>query len=183
MRLADIITAQTPTTGLTHAPNTTPYTILAQAFITPGQDYLSIIGVTTSGNGVKETIRKAVTATTAGRWPAGRVTINMSPAPVPKDPHASTAAIATAILAAMGEAPVEAFASTAILGQANADGTLTGTAITAPILDHLASQGVQRIIIPADTPTKETPDHTDGNPRPDIIRATTLTGILATVRA
>lgn len=177
MNTATIITAQTPTTGLTHAPTADPYTIHAQAFLTPGQDYLSIIGVTTSGNGVKDTIRSAVRNTTGGHWPAGRVTVNLSPAAAPKTANASSAAIAAAILTAMGEAPAHPAGRTAILGQAKADGTLDGAAITDGIIDHLASQGITRIIIPTDTPIDPA-----RHPGTATTRATTLTGVIAALR-
>lgn len=174
--IVTIVTAQTTTTGLGHVTAGAPYIIRVSAYTSDGLPYFGLVGVNRPSN-VRDTVREAVRNTTGGHFPEGRLTVNLSPATVAKSQFAISAAMAVAILAAMGEAPTDAFDGTAILGAVLPDGTITDPGCTDLLLDHLAAWDVARAIIPDDSPVRE-----DAHPGIAITRSATLTGILATIR-
>lgn len=162
MIVNDITTIQT-VNGRTHI-------IHAQTSITFGFEYFNIIGVSdVSLTDLRDTVRNAVKATTANRWPTGHITVNMAPAITPKNGRVLSAAIAMSILMAMGELSARAFDGTAVLGIVHANGTLTGCMITDSQLDQLNKNDVTRVIVPKDAPIND-----DVHPDLTIVRAATL---------
>lgn len=76
------------------------FTVTMQAFISPGLPYFSIIGLPdTSLSEARERVKSACQAS-GFPWPQTRVTVNLSPASMPKRGSSYDLAIAAAVLCA-----------------------------------------------------------------------------------
>lgn len=84
------------------------FTVTMQAFISPGLPYFSIIGLPdTSLSEARERVKSACQAS-GFTWPQTRVTVNLSPASMPKRGSSYDLAIAAAVLSAAGTIPLKA---------------------------------------------------------------------------
>ena len=100
------------------------FIIQMQAFISPGLPYFSVIGLPdTSLSEARERVKSACQAT-GFRWPETRVTVNLSPASMPKRGSSHDLAIAASVLSAAGAIPHDALADVIVLGEVNLDGTV-----------------------------------------------------------
>ena len=96
----------------------------------------------------KERVRAAVTG--AGLpWPNGLVTINLSPANLPKTGTHYDLAIATAALAAIEKVPVEAARNHVCLGELGLDGRLRRVPGILPAVLAAVRSGFDKVIVPA----------------------------------
>ena len=78
------------------------FIIQIQAFISPGLPYFSIIGLPdTSLSEARERVKSACQAS-GFKWPETRVTVNLSPASMPKKGSSHDLAIAASVLSASG---------------------------------------------------------------------------------
>lgn len=82
-------------------------------------------------------------------WPDGRVTINLSPASIPKMGSHYDLAIATAIPAAMGEVPPEAAKKYVCVGELGLAGQVRRVAGILPALLAVQKSGREHVIVPA----------------------------------
>lgn len=124
------------------------FTVTMQAFISPGLPYFSIIGLPdTSLSEARERVKSACQAS-GFTWPQTRVTVNLSPASMPKRGSSYDLAIAAAVLSAAGTIPPESLLSTVVVGEVNLDGTVLPVNGLLPILLHAREQGVERVIVP-----------------------------------
>ncbi|BDR54423.1 ATP-dependent protease [Bombiscardovia apis] len=124
------------------------FLIQAQAFISPGLPYFSIIGLPdTSLTESRERVKSACSAT-GFKWPETRVTVNLSPASMPKHGSTHDLAIAVAVLDAAGAIPQQSFEHTLTLGELNLDGTVLPVNGLLPILLHARGQGIRRAYVP-----------------------------------
>jgi len=81
-------------------------------------------------------------------FPARHVTVNLSPAELPKQGAGFDLAIAIAILAAEGTVPAEGVASTAHLGELALDGRLRPLRGILPAVLAASRAGISRVIVP-----------------------------------
>lgn len=125
------------------------FTVHMQAFVSQGLPYFSIIGLPdTSLSEARERVRSACQA--AGfSWPQTRVTVNLSPASMPKRGSAHDLAIAASVLGAAGKISSEALERTVVLGELNLDGSVLPVPGVLPAVVHAKSQGMSRVIVPA----------------------------------
>ncbi|MBT1161602.1 MULTISPECIES: YifB family Mg chelatase-like AAA ATPase [Bifidobacterium] len=124
------------------------FIIQTQAFISPGLPYFSIIGLPDASlSEARERVRSACQAS-GFRWPETRVTVNMSPASMPKRGSSHDLAIAASVLSASGAIPHDCLADTIVLGEVNLDGTVLPVHGLLPIMLHARERGVRRLIIP-----------------------------------
>lgn len=124
------------------------FTIQVQAFISPGLPYFSIIGLPdTSLSEARERVKSACTAC-GFPWPDTRVTVNLSPASLPKRGAVHDLAIAAAVLEAAHAIDPDATVDTLALGELNLDGTVLPVNGVLPILMHANSQGIRRAFVP-----------------------------------
>ncbi|MBT1181877.1 YifB family Mg chelatase-like AAA ATPase [Bifidobacterium sp. CP2] len=125
------------------------FVITMQAFISPGLPYFSIIGLPDASlSEARERVKSACQA--AGfRWPETRVTVNLSPASLPKRGSSHDLAIAAAVLSAAGAIPHDCLIDTVVMGEVNLDGTVLPINGVLPILLHAQERGVRRVILPA----------------------------------
>ena len=124
------------------------FTIQVQAFISPGLPYFSIIGLPdTSLSEARERVKSACTAC-GFTWPDTRVTVNLSPASLPKRGSLHDLAIAAAVLEAAHAIDPDATVNTLALGELNLDGTVLPVNGVLPILMHAQAQGIRRAFVP-----------------------------------
>lgn len=124
------------------------FIIQIQAFVSPGLPYFSIIGLPdTSLSEARERVKSACQAS-GFSWPQTRVTVNMSPASLPKRGTSHDLAIAACVLAASGAIPHDALEDTVVLGELNLDGSVLPINGILPIMLHARERGIRKLIIP-----------------------------------
>ena len=124
------------------------FTIRLQAFISGSMPNFSIIGLPdTSLSEARERVKSAHFALHC-KWPEGRVTVNLSPASMPKSGSSYDLAIAASILSAEKYIPLSELENTVILGELNLDGTVLPIQGILPITLYAKKRNFKRIIIP-----------------------------------
>ena len=81
-------------------------------------------------------------------WPGRRLTVNLSPASLPKRGSSFDLAIAAAVLAAAGVVPRDAFAAFVLLGELGLDGRLRPVRGVLPAAAAAAAASVRRVVVP-----------------------------------
>ncbi|NMM97616.1 YifB family Mg chelatase-like AAA ATPase [Bifidobacterium olomucense] len=124
------------------------FVIQVQAFVSNGLPYFSIIGLPDASLAeARERVRSACQA--AGfSWPQTRVTVNMSPAAMPKRGSSHDLAIAASVLCASGTIGHNSLEDTIVLGEVNLDGSVLPIHGLLPIMLHAQSHGIHKMIIP-----------------------------------
>ncbi|KFI87199.1 Mg chelatase-like protein [Bifidobacterium reuteri DSM 23975] len=124
------------------------FIVQVQAFISPGLPYFSIIGLPdTSLSEARERVKSACQAS-GFSWPQTRVTVNMSPAAVPKRGSSHDLAIAASVLCASGAIGASCLEDTIVLGEVNLDGSVLPIHGLLPIMLHARERGSNKIIVP-----------------------------------
>lgn len=124
------------------------FALQVQAFVSPGLPYFSIIGLPdTSLSEARERV-KAASSTVGFKWPQTRVTVNLSPASLPKRGSMHDLAIAIAVMSASGTGPHIDASSILLLGELNLDGSILPITGVLPILLFAKDRGITRVIIP-----------------------------------
>ncbi|WEV42477.1 YifB family Mg chelatase-like AAA ATPase [Bifidobacterium sp. ESL0682] len=122
--------------------------IQMQAFISPGLPYFSIIGLPdTSLSEARERVKSACQAS-GFSWPETRVTVNLSPASLPKRGSSHDLAIAVSVLSAAGVIPHNCLADTVVLGELNLDGSVLPVTGVLPIALYAREHGIDQVIVP-----------------------------------
>ena len=125
------------------------FSVTMQAFISPGLPYFSIIGLPDASlSEARERVKSACQAT-GFHWPETRVTVNLSPASLPKRGSSHDLAIAAAVLSAAGAIPHDCLIDTITMGEVNLDGTVLPINGVLPVLLHARERGIRRAILPA----------------------------------
>lgn len=124
------------------------FIVQIQAFVSPGLPYFSIIGLPdTSLSEARERVKSACQAS-GFKWPETRVTVNLSPASMPKKGSSHDLAIAASVLSAAGAIAHDCLAGTIVLGEVNLDGTVLPINGLLPIMLHAREQEIATIIVP-----------------------------------
>lgn len=124
------------------------FTIHLQAFISGNMPNFSIIGLPdTSLSEARERVKSAHFALHC-KWPEGRVTVNLSPASMPKSGASYDLAIAASILSAEKYIPLTELENTVILGELNLDGTVLPIQGILPIALYAKKMHFKRMLIP-----------------------------------
>ena len=124
------------------------FSIDMQAFVSPGLPYFSIIGLPDASlSEARERVKSACQAT-GFAWPQTRVTVNLSPASLPKRGSSHDLAIAGSVLSASGVIAPESMKHTIALGELNLDGSVLPINGLLPIALYARKQGIRRMIIP-----------------------------------
>jgi magnesium chelatase family protein len=125
------------------------FIVQMQAFISSGLPHFSIIGLPdTSLNEARERVKSACSAS-GFSWPQSRVTVNLSPASLPKRGASHDLAIAVSVLAAGGMIPKDAFNGMIALGELNLDGSVLPIHGILPMLMYGVECGITKAYIPA----------------------------------
>ena len=115
-----------------------------------GLPSLTIVGL--AGSQVQEARERVRSAlrNSGFELPARRITVNLSPADLPKDGTSYDLAIAAGILAASGQLPdLSRLPSTALIGELGLDGTLRPVSGTLPLVAAVRDAGLPVVIVPA----------------------------------
>ncbi|MFW0894266.1 YifB family Mg chelatase-like AAA ATPase [Gardnerella sp. Marseille-Q9181] len=124
------------------------FTIQLQAFISSGLPGFSIIGLPdTSLSEARERVKSAYTSLRC-EWPETRLTVNLSPASMPKSGASYDLAIAASILSARGIIPLNELENTIILGELNLDGSVLPIQGMLPICLYAKQKNITKMIIP-----------------------------------
>ncbi|MFU0663429.1 YifB family Mg chelatase-like AAA ATPase [Gardnerella vaginalis] len=124
------------------------FTIKIQSFVSASMPNFSIIGLPdTSLSEARERVKSAHLALHC-KWPEGRVTVNLSPASMPKSGSSYDLAIAASILSAEKYIPLSELENTVILGELNLDGTVLPIQGILPIALYAKKKKFNRMIIP-----------------------------------
>ncbi|RSX54458.1 YifB family Mg chelatase-like AAA ATPase [Bifidobacterium samirii] len=125
------------------------FVVQVQAFVSPGLPYFSIIGLPDASlSEARERVKSACQAS-GMKWPETRVTVNLSPASMPKRGSSHDLAIAASVLSAAGVIAPGSLDGTIVLGEVNLDGTVLPIHGLLPILLHARDRGLRRLIVPA----------------------------------
>ncbi|PLS30462.1 ATPase AAA [Bifidobacterium margollesii] len=124
------------------------FTISMQAFISPGLPYFSIIGLPDASLSEARERVKSACSSAGFHWPQTRVTVNLSPASLPKRGANHDLAIAASVLCAGGAIPHDCLQETLVLGELKLDGTVLPVTGLLPILLHARTRGIRRAFIP-----------------------------------
>lgn len=124
------------------------FTIQLQAFISSGLPGFSIIGLPdTSLSEARERVKSAYMSLRCD-WPDTRLTVNLSPASMPKSGASYDLAIAASILSARGIIPLSELENTIILGELNLDGSVLPIQGMLPIALYAKQKNITKMIIP-----------------------------------
>ena len=124
------------------------FIIQIQAFISPGLPYFSVIGLPDASLSESRERVKSACQASGFKWPDTRVTVNMSPASMPKRGASHDLAIAAGVLSAAGAIPHDSLGETIVLGEVNLDGTVLPIHGLLPIMLHAKERGIRRLIVP-----------------------------------
>ncbi|WP_337060943.1 YifB family Mg chelatase-like AAA ATPase [Kineococcus sp. G2] len=94
---------------------------------------------------------RAATANSGHRLPLQRLTVNLSPATLPKSGSSFDLAVAVAALTAAGVLPAEASAGAVHLGELGLDGSVRAVDGVLPAVLAAARAGVRTVVVPAAT--------------------------------
>src|SRR5919199_3880806 len=124
------------------------HVVEVQADITPGVPAFMLVGLPDAALGeARDRVRTALANCALG-LPSRRITVNLSPAALPKAGTAFDLAVATALLAATGAVPPAAPARVVHLGELALDGTVGPVAGVLPAVLAAVRAGTPRVVVP-----------------------------------
>lgn len=113
-----------------------------QCALSPGMPSFQIVGLPDKAvSEARERVRSAIAAMSLA-LPARRITVNLSPADMPKEGSHFDLPIALAVLGAMGAVPAEAVAGSIALGEMSLDGRLVAVPGALPAAAAAAERGM-----------------------------------------
>ncbi|WP_449385399.1 YifB family Mg chelatase-like AAA ATPase [Cellulomonas soli] len=127
----------------------TGHVVDVEAHLAPSLPAFTLVGLPDASLAEsRDRVRAAVTSSGLA-WPNRRITVNLSPATLPKSGSVFDVAIAVATLAAAGVVPVEAVADVVHLGELGLDGRLRPVRGVLPAVAAAVSAGRPRVVVPA----------------------------------
>lgn len=127
----------------------TGHVIDVEAHAAPGLPAFTIVGLPDASLAEsKERVRAAV-ASSGMEWPRGRVTVNLSPASLPKSGSATDLAIAVAVLAAGDGIDARRAARLVLLGELGLDGRIRPVRGVLPAVAASVAAGLPAVVVPA----------------------------------
>lgn len=130
----------------------------------------------TSVTEARDRVRAAVLSI-GQAWPQQRITVNLSPASLPKHGTHFDLALAVAVLAAAGAVPGDDVAELVVMGELGLDGRVRAVPGVLPAVLAGASAGLRRFVVPAGNLTEARV--VEGV---DVVAAASLRGLLARLR-
>ena len=113
----------------------------AQCVLTPGLPSFQLVGLPDKAvSEARERVRAALSTLAIG-LPPKRITVNLSPADLPKEGSHFDLPIALSLLAALGIIPAEDLADCVSMGELSLDGTLVPVAGALPAAMAAAAEG------------------------------------------
>jgi magnesium chelatase family protein len=124
------------------------YTVRVEVDLGRGLPSMSVVGL--PENAVREG-RERVTAALANtgfELPAGRITVNLAPADVPKSGSAFDLPVALGVLAAAGTFDARALDGMCVVGELGLDGSVRPVRGVLPIADRCRAEGIRSLVCP-----------------------------------
>jgi magnesium chelatase family protein len=124
------------------------YTVRVEVDLGRGLPSMSVVGL--PENAVREG-RERVTAALANtgfELPAGRITVNLAPADVPKSGSAFDLPVALGVLAAAGTFDATALDGMCVVGELGLDGSVRPVRGVLPIADRCRAEGIRSLVCP-----------------------------------
>lgn len=145
-----------------------------EADLASGLPAFTVVGLPDTSVGEARDRVRAAAANSGVPVPMRRLTVNLSPASVPKTGTSFDLAVAVAVLAAADSVPVDAVADVVHIGELGLDGTVRGVRGVLPAVLAAKKHGVRRVVVPAAnlTEARLVPDVT-------VVGARSLTGLVA----
>lgn len=126
----------------------TGHVIEVESHLAPSLPAFTLVGLPdTSLNEARDRVRAAVSSSGLA-WPARRITVNLSPASLPKSGSVTDLAIAVSVLAGAGLIEAAAPARAIHLGELGLDGQLRPVRGVLPAVAAAVAAGHQRIVVP-----------------------------------
>ena len=121
--------------------------VSVEVHIGPGLPQISLVGLASgSVRDSRERVRAAIVS--AGfEWPAGRITVNLAPADLPKEGGRYDLAVALGVLIASQQIMVETLEGWEFLGELSLSGELRGSRGLVPAIVH-ATQAGRAVVLP-----------------------------------
>ncbi len=127
--------------------------VAVEVHLGAGLPQFSIVGLAAgSVRDSRERVRAAL-ASANFEWPAGRITVNLAPAELPKEGGRYDLAIALGVLAASGQLPAAALADTEFFGELALSGELRATPGMVAVAVH-ALRGGHAVLMPTAAATE-----------------------------
>jgi magnesium chelatase family protein len=125
------------------------HVVEVEAHVSPGLVQWVVVGLPDTGVlEARDRVRSALVASRQAP-PQARVTINLSPAGLPKSGTAFDLGVAVSVLAAVGQVPVDV-AGVGHVGELGLDGAVRSVPGVLPAVLGLQRAGVRRVVVPAD---------------------------------
>ena len=121
--------------------------VAVEAHVARGLPSLGVIGLPGASIGEARWRVRSAVANTGLAWPEGRITVGLSPADLPKNGTGLDLAIAVAVLAADGRAPVPP-GGTAIVGELALDGEVRPVRSILAMALQAQAAGLRRLVLP-----------------------------------
>lgn len=119
-----------------------------EVHLAQGLPHFSLVGLPDASLAESRDRVRAAIVTSGQPWPQHRITVNLSPASLPKHGSAFDLAIAAAILAAQDAVPAPGLADTVLLGELGLDGRLHAVRGVLPAVLAAEAAGVRRVVVP-----------------------------------
>lgn len=123
--------------------------IEVEAYLGGGLPRTVIIGLADASLAEARDRTKAAVLCAGFRWPPQALTVNLSPATLPKTGSHYDLAIVAAVMAALGDVPVDSLEATVLLGELGLDARVRPVRGVLPALLAAADRGLTRAIVPA----------------------------------
>ncbi|MGH1564917.1 YifB family Mg chelatase-like AAA ATPase [Mumia sp. DW29H23] len=125
-----------------------------EADVSPGLPRTTLVGLPDASLAEARDRCRAAIANSRFSWPDTKVTINLSPAWLPKAGSHFDLGIALAVLASQGLVPQERLSCAAVLGELGLDGRLRATAGVLPATAAAVAAGCTLVIVPEPNATE-----------------------------
>ncbi|MFC5998454.1 YifB family Mg chelatase-like AAA ATPase [Quadrisphaera sp. GCM10027208] len=125
------------------------HVVEVEAHVADGLPAFALVGLPDASLSEARDRVRAALANAGHGWPQRRVTVNLSPASLPKTGSGFDVAVAVALLAALGQVPPDSAAGTLHVGELGLDGRLRPVRGVLPAVLAGARAGVRRVVVPA----------------------------------
>src|SRR5439155_13307379 len=119
------------------------------AYVGQGLPAFAVVGLPDTAPSEARDRSRAAVLNTDEPWPRHRITVNLSPAWLPKAGSGFDLALAAGVLAASGRVPPEAVAERVLLGELGLDGRVRAVRGVLPAVLAAVAAGFPHVVVPA----------------------------------
>ncbi|MCU0265661.1 MAG: YifB family Mg chelatase-like AAA ATPase, partial [Actinomycetia bacterium] len=152
-------------------------TVEVEVDVVGGLPGLTLVGLPDAAlSEARDRVRAAV-VNSGAKWPGQRITVNLSPASLPKQGSGFDLALATGVLAASGSVPAERVAELVLLGELGLDGRVRPVRGVLPSVLAAVQAGFRRVVVPRDNAAEAALV-----PGAEVVAVDWLAGLVAVLR-